>query len=334
MTGDSGGPVIQDALDLQELRNRLPGALVRSPLEFVPRIDVAADTAMFVDRVTRPLPAEDDLRLLHRRPSGAEVVVLAERLPWDSAFFGYHVARLDGVYPLHADRPQDWTGYAPALQALLEVATAKDITYLFTHVDARDTTTLEALRVAGFIQIEARVFYHRRLDADEGNERYDVRVATPADIESLSATARTTVNPHDRFHADPFITREDADRLMGKWVEASILEAFADVTIVPDTEVPTAFCTVRYHRDKWDRWRVRLSQPVFSAVGRDSRGWYRKLISEIHYHLKHIGAEHSYLTTQQQNTAVVRSWERLGYQYAKTECVLRAVLRPLPVPTR
>ena len=56
--------------------------------------------------------------------------------------------------------------------------------------------------------------------------------------------------------------------------------------------------------------------------------------SQIHYHLKYIGAEHSYLTTQQQNTAVARSWEKLGYHYAKTEYVLRTVLRPLPEHTR
>jgi ribosomal protein S18 acetylase RimI-like enzyme len=67
---------------------------------------------------------------------------------------------------------------------------------------------------------------------------------------------------------------------------------------------------------------------VFSAVGAECRGWYRKLISEVHYHLKDLGAEHVYLSTQEQNASVLRTWEKLGYHYAKTERILRAILTP------
>jgi hypothetical protein len=136
------------------------------------------------------------------------------------------------------------------------------------------------------------------------------------------------VNPYDRFHADPFISKVDADRLMSKWVEASILEGFADITFVPDvTQQPRAFCTVRYHKAKWDRWRLRLSQPVFSAVGTEFKGWYKKLISEICYHLKELGAQHAYMATQATNSAVVWTWESLGYRYGKSEHILRKIIK-------
>jgi dTDP-4-amino-4,6-dideoxy-D-galactose acyltransferase len=71
---------------------------------------------------------------------------------------------------------------------------------------------------------------------------------------------------------------------------------------------------------------VRLAQPVFSAISGECRGWYRKLISEMHYHLQEVGAEHVYLTTQAQNIPVLRTWQKLGYEYAKTERVLRKIV--------
>ena len=104
-------------------------------------------------------------------------------------------------------------------------------------------------------------------------------------------------------------------------------EGFADVTFVPDAPQPKAFCTVRYHKDKWERWGLRLAQPVFSAVAPEFKGWYRKLISEITCHLIEQGAQHAFMTTQSTNSAVVWTWESLGYRYGKAEHILRRITR-------
>jgi len=113
---------------------------------------------------------------------------------------------------------------------------------------------------------------------------------------------------------------------MQRWIEASLLESFSDVTIVPDVAVPAAFCTVKYHRRCWQQWGVNLAQPVFSAVAPTFRGWYRKIISEINYHLKDIGAEHSFLKTQITNGPVIHVWESLGYCLGRGEYVFRKIL--------
>ena len=317
--------VFQPGATLQDRCEALARAMPRSPFDFVPGLDVTSDRRLFVDRATRPILPRDDLRCIHRLPSGAEIAVIAERLPWDSTFFGYDVGRLDAVLALDAGS-QDDEDLQGAVTALLQTATTRQITYLFASVDARDASLLAVLTRAGFTTIETRVCYHRSLAGYDARERYGVRIATAADVSSLSVAAREAVNPFDRFHADPFIPRGDADRLMARWVEASILDGFADATLVPDVPSPKAFCTVRYHRDRWDAWGVRLSQPVFSAVSAEYRGWYRKLLSEIHYHLIGVGAQHVYLTTQEQNRPVRRTWEKLGYRQAKTEYILRIVL--------
>src|SRR5262249_10547996 len=159
--------------------------------------------------------------------------------------------------------------------------------------------------------IETRSYYHMALKDYNYPHRFSTRSAGPEDVASIAETAQMMVNIYDRFHADPAIQAADAERLMSKWVEASILEGFADVTIVENSTEPKSFCTVKYHRDKWERWGLKLSQPVFSAVSRESQGWYLKIISEINYHLKDvIGAEHSFLATQITNRAVIRVWEK------------------------
>lgn len=297
-----------------------------SPLDFVRGISASGDRQLYVERLTAPLPETNDVRFLYRLPSGEDIAVFAEKLPWDSDFFGYPIARLNAIFPIDPPCLRPYADYGNAVQHLLSLARLQGVKYLFATVEPRDLATMRGLGQCGFSLIETRAFYHRSLRNFEAADRYPIRTATPADVPALSRTARECVNAFDRFHADPFIPPEDADRMMEKWVEASVLTSFADTTIVPDTAEPEAFCTVKYHREHWDAWNLRLAQPVFSAVAPSMRGWYRKIISEINVHLREVGAEHSYLSTQITNKAVIRVWESLGYSFGKGEHIFRIVL--------
>jgi len=298
-----------------------------SPMGFIRQVDGAGDRQLHAQHLTRTIDEHDDLRFLGYLDDGDEAAVFAERLPWDSEFFGYGVGRLNGIFPLAAPWYRPTADYGPVVGQLVDLARRRNLTYLFAVVDPQDLATLRALAAHGFSLIETRVFYHLDLTDYTYPERFPVRAATPQDVDALARTAREMVNPFDRFHADPFIDRADADRLMERWVSTSVVENFADVTIVPDSLDPTAFCTVRYHKDHWESWGLRLAQPVFSAVGPEFKGWYRRIISEINYHLHdEVGAEHSYLVTQITNTAVTWVWESLGYRLGKGEHVMRLIL--------
>lgn len=319
-------PAAPANLHLDHVAAVLPECLPWSPMDFLREICSEADRRMYARQLTRPLPQQDDLRCIHELGDGRQVFVSAERLPWDSAFFGYNVARLNGMFPLD---PPD-AGCAPdlagAAEQLVDEARAHDIRYLLALIDTRDLATVRALCQAGFALIETRCFYQRSLAGYHYQRRFPCRLATADDIESLASTAQTMINQYDRFHSDPWIRPEDADRMMRRWVDASIREGFADATIVPAVPGPTAFCTVKYHSDKWPQWGVNLAQPVFSAVSHDMRGWYLKILSEIHYHLIEVGATHSFLSTQITNKPVIRVWEKLGYSFGKSEYVFRKTL--------
>jgi len=113
---------------------------------------------------------------------------------------------------------------------------------------------------------------------------------------------------------------------MERWIEASILDGFADGVIVPDIPNPKAFVAFKYHRDKWDKWGLRLAQPTLVAVGQEARGLNIRLLSETLYHLRDNGVEHIYGTTQNTNRVAIHVLEKLGFVYGRGEYVFRIIL--------
>lgn len=317
-----------DAHPLEQVREGLAKAGLVGPHAYIRGLNGDYDLAMHLERMLRPLACtDDDLRLASRGPDAHWV--LMERLPWDSEFFQRGVARLDAVVApgRKPDLRADVAAPAAALHEALREAARRGIDYVFSTVDAVDLPTIRTLGACGFELIETRCHYHKALTGPP-TERHPTRLAVAADVPSLARAATEMVNPFDRFHADPCIPSVDADRLMDRWVHASVLEGFADATVVPDEPAPEAFCTAKYHRDHWDGWGMRLAQPVLSAVSPRHRGWYVRLISELGEHLRTVGAEHAFLITQITNNAVLRCWEKLGYQFGKGEHVFRKILEP------
>lgn len=313
-------------LDTDYTREMLNEHLPWSPHDYIrtPATAFASDRRAFVAHMTRPLPPEDDLRA-QVTVGGVTLAILAERLPWDSDFFGYPIVRLHGIFPLAAyDLKAD---YSAAVTLWLDSLRARGIRYLFGSVATEDLAAFFALQQTGFKVIETRLIFHRTLADYAYPERFAVRTATVADIPLLAETSRTMVNHYDRFHADPFLDRAGVDRLMEQWVYASLKEDFADITLVPDDPQPRAFVTINQHRPSWPAWGLRIGQPIISAVDTSFRGWYLGLISESAYYLRDVAqADHMIVVTQTTNRAVLRVWEKLGFRFGRTEHVVRKVL--------
>jgi dTDP-4-amino-4,6-dideoxy-D-galactose acyltransferase len=313
-------------LDLKAARALLAEALPWSPHDYIPGLSTQGDKLLSAERWTRELPADDDLRISIDVPGVGPTAVFAERLPWDSEFFGYGVARMDGVFPLEPPLFRPTADYRPALHALLTAAKRRKIRYLTAFVEPRDLPTLRALGEEGFALIETRYFHHGKVAEPVLRERFPVRRARSEDVPSLAKTAREQVNLYDRFHADPFIDPQAAGRLMERWVEASVDGRMADLVVVPDVNTPTAFASYRYHREHWDRWGVRLVQGMLSAVSPESMGWLKSAAPEIQFHLASIGAEHSFGSTQATNQVILWHAQDAGARFGKCEHVFRKIL--------
>jgi len=306
-----------------DLRSELEGRLLRSPHDFIREMDPAGDRAMWLEQLTRPVAPEHDLSFATELVGVGRVAVFAEVLPWDTAFFGFTVARLSAVIPCASPTYLVLEEVDGAVDRLVELCRSRGVRYLFAPVDARDIAVARALTRRRFEMIESRLYAHRSLSDFAPTERFEVRLANEEDVGPLSDAAASMVNPYDRFHADPFLTSEAADRLMREWVRASICDGFADGVMVPDVARPGAFLTIKDHRSRWQRWGRAIGQAPFGAVAPTFLGWYSKLISEICVHLRDVGAEHFFMISQATNNAVVRCWEKLGLRYGKNELILR-----------
>jgi dTDP-4-amino-4,6-dideoxy-D-galactose acyltransferase len=283
------------------------------------------DRTLHAESLTRVLDARDDFRFI-ARSGGEEVALFGERLPWDSDFFGYEVARLHGVFPLTAPLFRPHADFSPAVASFVRTARDRGIRYLLALVDARDLATIRAVGESGFSLIETRPVYQLCVRDYAYPQRFACRFAVPDDMESLARTARDSVNPYDRFHSDPFLDPEVAGRMLYRMTEASLRGSFADRTVVPDVPRPTAFTSVRYLRDRWPRWRLNIAQFALAACALESKGWATKVFSEMGYHLKEMGVDYVTCATQLPNRAMVRICEKLGYSLGKVELMFRIVL--------
>jgi len=290
----------------KDIRDTLAAHLPWSPVDYVPGISLAGDRRIFADQLTRPLAEEDDLRLVTRLPKLGPVGIFAERLPWDSDFFGFETARLDGVFPLEPPLHRPQADLSAAVGVLLDEARRRKIRYLFAQVDPRDQALLRALGEHRFALLETRLHYHLsvqivhylRLPDHMPQAWSGLRTATPDDLPSLKQVARDAVNPYDRFRGDPLLGREAVDRLMETWIEQSVRGNFADLTVVPDVPRPKAFITYRYHKQHWPTWEMHLAQVVLSAVAPEAIGWFASVGPEINRRLRAEGAQHCFGKTQ------------------------------------
>lgn len=291
---------------LDDVRSLLGEHLPWSPLDYIPGISREGDRAIYTRQLTNPLADQDDLRFVYEPDTGDKLVVLAERLPWDSEFFGYEVARLNGIFALRPPLNRLHADYSGAVSALLEEAKSRGIRYLFAQVDPRDLALLRALGENRFSLLETRLHYHYsvqivhyvRMPDHLPQALLGFREATADDVPHLAKVAREAVNPYDRFHSDPFIKARDVERLMETWVEQSVIGKFADLTVVPDVPEPGAFMTYRLHREHWDDWGLNLVQGVLAAASPEYLGWFATAIPDVSRHLRQLKAQHCFGKTQ------------------------------------
>jgi dTDP-4-amino-4,6-dideoxy-D-galactose acyltransferase len=154
--------------------------------------------------------------------------------------------------------------------------------------------------------------------------RFPVRQANLNDINNLKRVSSKMVNPFDRFHADISIDNKLADNFLGVFAEESV-KGFADYVMVPNEKAIPAdsFLTAKYYKNWWNEIDVKVSKMVLSAVSSETnKGWYIKLITEMAYHLRDMGADYSMMHPASTNKAVIHSYEKLGCKLGKVGHIL------------
>lgn len=262
---------------------------------------------------------DENVQTLQIDVLGHKHVFIVKFLKWDSDYFNLPTYKL--LYVLYAHK--DYNILKNAVKIFVKDFFKEKGRYCFSEIPSEDIFTIQALNESGFKLVENRLTYYLDLK-NYIHERYDVRSATVEDIPNLKRVAREMRNDYDRFHAETIFDSGKADEFLATYIEESI-KGFSDFTMVPaELGVPAdAFLTANYLVDEWDRIGEKVSKMVLSSVSSQTcKGWYLKLISEMAYQLKSIGAQYAFMHPATTNRAVIHTYEKLGCKYGKCVHIL------------
>jgi dTDP-4-amino-4,6-dideoxy-D-galactose acyltransferase len=252
--------------------------------------------------------------------NGYKHIFLLKYLIWDTEYFKIPTYRLNFILYKHSD----YNVLKQAIKLFVGEFFNEGRLYCFSEIPSEDIFTIQALNESGFKLVENRLTYYLNLTDYNYKERFQVRPANLSDIENLKQVARSMRNVYDRFHAESVFDINKADEFLATYIEESI-KGYADYTIVPaaDGVKPDAFLTANYLKNDWQKLGVNVSKMVLSAVSSTNcKGWYIKLISEMAYHLRGIGAEYAFMHPATTNKAVINTYEKLGCKYGKCVHIL------------
>ena len=221
-------------------------------------------------------------------------------LPWDSAFFGRRIARLEPPRPAAAD-----------LDRALAWAADQQVDCLYALIDADCTASVRALESRRFEFMDVRLTLDRVTSGDDGLSASDggrlIEVARPDDADALAALARES-HTGTRFTEDPRFGRDRAADLYAAWVTSALGQPDTRVLVIRDGTQLAAYLVLQ-----------RMSGPEASiglvAVRAASRrrAWGRALAAHARREAQRAGATRISVVTQGGNPAAVRFYERCGF---------------------
>jgi len=309
------------------LESRAEKLFFYSPYSFVRETNAQRQTQNFVIKPILDFQNEAQNQLFEIKIDGQLHIFLMQFLAWDSAFFKIPTYKLLPILFAHSD----FQLLSKATQTFMSSLQNRVSTlfpdsqsiYVFADIPTEDISVIQALTHGGFRQVETRLNYFKTDLQKIDYQRFNIRKALPKDIPNLERVAQFMRNEYDRFHADSVFSEEMADRFLAKYVSESV-KGFADMVLVPnEPNVPSdGFLTAKYFREDWEKLGVNASRMPLFAVAPTCRGWGQKLVSEMTYHLREVGADYTFIGTQSANRRVCRLLENLQYRLGSMSHIL------------
>lgn len=212
-----------------------------------------------------------------------------ERLDWDSAHFGFPIARLV---------PERCDAFGKAVTA------ARDggIRCVYLLLDAADAARLDAAQAAGFRVRDVRVELERRLDGAASAPPSGVHDALPDDVAALERIARERFTDA-RFFTDDGFPADRAAALYAAWLRRGLDTAERRVLVAGDAEgflvAHTGTGTVEL---------------IAVAAGAEGHGYGAALVAAADAGFAAAGLERARVVTQARNVGAQRLYQRAGYR--------------------
>ena len=239
---------------------------------------------------------------MKERAETAAASDICRRLEWDSEFWGFGCARVEG--------PQLRKDQMPAIEGWCH---ANNIAFLQYLAPADDTGSARAAEEGGFHLVDERVTLACRITADSPDVRepgIELRPSRMEDVSGLEAIARIS-HADSRYYSDPGFPRAGCDDLYSTWIRRSLEGAIADIVLVPviDGE-PAGYVTCKRDAEPAKTGWIGLVGVGPKARGRGVGG---ALVRRAIDWFREAGVEEALVVTQGRNEAAQRLYERCGF---------------------
>lgn len=185
-------------------------------------------------------------------------------------------------------------------------------------VTAEDVAAVRELATVGFYSVDVNVTLAREPDASAAPQRYAVVHGRPEHRDAVLAIAGSCFR-YSRFHLDPAISQEAADRVKRDWAASYFDGARGDhVLVALDGGDPVGFLAVLARKD--GARDVRVIDLVGVATAAQGAGVGRDLTAAFLAEAATAAAVE--VGTQAANLPATRMYERMGFAVARTTWVL------------
>jgi ribosomal protein S18 acetylase RimI-like enzyme len=242
-------------------------------------------------------------------------------LPWDTEQLGVSAARLDllGSSGLYAEARVE---RQKLIDLVLDECRKTGIQHLSARVDSGDIATIHSLEGAGFELIDGIQTFLLPLHEEQGVAPPDTRLFEQADLPEVLAIGKSAF-VFDRFHADPTLSKETADKLNESWTRNCCLGIAADAVLIGTEGIYIAsYVTCRVDRQS------RKGSIILVATAPQARGRgfaKRTSLAAIQW-LASQGMVSVEVGTQFRNVPAARLYESLGFRQIRTSFTFRKVL--------
>jgi L-amino acid N-acyltransferase YncA len=287
----------------------------------------ALQRAILKAELDRALSAAGHVAVVAGDGEGA-VLGLCRPLPWDTAFFGVPMGRLD----LLLRGPACGAGtVSAAVTSLLQRARAQGLRHLTARVDIADMQAVAVLEDTGFRLMDSLVTYftHPRRDPPTPvREVGRVRPMTAADVDAVLAITREAYQGfRGRFHLDPHLPAARSDEVYLEWARQCCAGRMADRVVVADdgTGGIHGWASTRRVEPASTVGGVGLWAGSLGACRRAQPGAYAGLIRSLAME-NFAAGEVTETQTQNHNIATVRIYGAVGARYVRGDYTFHAWL--------
>lgn len=280
-------------------------------------------TEYLFKRFSASMDQEDNLILIatSQEQKGEIIGLITLRpLPWDSAHFGCAIGEVGGVIALQS-YPYRRQLKKILVEHITDISRRRGFSCLFCRIDGEDNAAICALENTGFRMMDTLVTYvfnRFKHTIPEIKDTCAVRPFCEKDLAALMRLAEHSFSK-DRFHIDPNIPDEKADRLFAKWIENSCWGAGAERFFVAERKGEAAgFLSFDIDADLEKISRYRIGGHGLSAVAKTAKGAYLSLVKAA---MRKICAEYDCLEfdTQLYNYEVIKIWQRFGFDFIRAK---------------